>query len=340
MTADFQFQPFELVFDAPKQNGPAEAEGEFRFGPQKMKADLREIDGFLFFNSRGGDIEQNFLVASMHSAISHPPRRAFEKLGRAQTLVLLQRRALNLGFWGRLFVFKDEKGARFLIFLGESGRHLLTSSREISRNARAEWTPFEWDLTPDLVQTSSSQLFSVVEREWKNPASNLNRVKSWSEADYFERLWQSLEFQNGDAQSVQRILRAAASLVAPDEGAHGWILRFQLPEKAGKIDLYEQLFEEYGSRQVLLGDAIYARLQELLNEFAPRRMRGRDAAFLAQREWLESNSGVGNWSLSVHVAALSAHEKLETALQLRADLQKIWPNERVAAWMAPFLSGE
>lgn len=336
---DFQFQPFELVFDPQKQNGPAEAEGEFRVGPQKIKAGLREINGFLFFNPKDGDIEQNFLVASMHSAISNPPRRAFEKLGRAQTLVLLQRRALNLGFWGRLFVLEDSKGARFLVFLGESGRHLLCSSREISRTARAEWTPFEWDLTPDLVGVSSSDLFAIVEREWMDPDSDLNRVKNWSEADYFQRLWQSLEFENGDAQSVQRILRAAASLVAPDDGAHGWILRFQLPERAGQIDLYEQLFEEYGSRQILLGEVIYARLQELLGEFAPRRMRGQGAAFLAQREWLDGNSGVGNWSLSVEVAPLSAHEKLETALGLRADLQKIWDKERAAHWMAPFLSG-
>lgn len=337
---DFQFQPFELVFESQKQNGPAQAEGEFRIGAQKIKANLREIDGFLFFNPKNGDPENNFLVASMHSAISNPPRRAFEKLGRAQTLVLLQRRALNLGFWGRLFVLKDAKGARFLVFLGESGRHLLISTRETSRSARAEWTPFEWDLTPDLVAVSSSQLFSIVEREWRNPNSDLNRVKSWSEADYFERLWQSLEFGSGDAQIVQRILRGAASLVAPDDGAHGWILRFQLPEKTGKIDLYEQLFEEYGSRQILLGDAIYARLMEILNQFAPRRMRGRDAAFLAQREWLDGNSGVGNWSLSVDVAALSAHEKLETALDLRRDLQKIWDKEHAAEWMAPFLSGE
>ncbi len=338
--SDFQFQPFELVFDAQKQCGPAQAQGEFRVKAQKTEAALREIDGFLFFNPQNGNVEANFLVASMHSAISNPPRRAFEKLGRAQTLVLLQRRALNLGFWGRLFVLNDSKNARFLVFLGESGRHLLTSWREHTRNPRAEWTPFDWDLTPDLVGVPSSELFQIVAREWKNPDSNLSRVKNWGESDYFERLWHSLDFQSGDAKSVRQILRAAASLIAPDEGARGWILRFQLPEKAGQIDLYEQLFEERGGRQIPLRPAIYEKLKELLGEFAPRRLRAREAAFLAQREWLESNSGVGNWSLSVEAAALSAHEKLETALQLRADLQQFWPQERVKAWMAPFLSGE
>ncbi len=337
--SDFQFQPFELVFESQKQNGPSEAEGEFRVGPQKMKAGLREIDGLLFFHPEGGGMENNFLVASMHSAISHPPRRAFEKLGRAQTLILLQRRALNLGFWGRLFVLRDSKGARFLIFLGQSGRHLLLSTRDFSRSARAEWTPFEWDLTPDLVGVSSFDLFSIVEREWNDSASDLNRVKNWSEADYFERLWQSLEFGTGDAKLVRRILRAAASLVAPDDGARGWILRFQLPEKAGQIDLYEQLFEEHGSRQILLGEVIHTRFKELFGEVAPRRMRGQGASFLAQREWLDGNSGVGNWSLSVEAASLSAHEKLETALGLRADLRNFWPAERVATWMAPFVSG-
>lgn len=336
---DFQFQPFELIFETAQQNGAAQAQGEFRLGPQKMKAALREIDGFLFFNPHDGAIESNFLVASMHSAITHPPRRAFDKLGRAQTLILLQRRALNLGFWGRIFVLEDSKGARFLLFLGESGRHLLLSWREFQRNPRAEWTPFEWDLTPDLAETTSSELFEIVRRQWKNPDSDLSRVKSWSESDYFERLWQSLEFQGGDWQLARRILRAAASFVAPEESGRDWILRFQLPEKSGQIDLYEQLFEERGSRQIALRAQIYANFQQLLSELSPRRLRGRDAGFLAQREWLESNSGVGNWSLSVEARALSAHQKLETALQLRGDLQKFWPKERAEKWMAPFLSG-
>lgn len=339
MTTDFQFQPFELVFDASQQNGPTQAQGEFRIGAQKIEANLREIEGFLFFNPYDGAVESNFLVASMHSAVTNPPRRAFEKLGRAQTLVLLQRRALNLSFWGRLFVLKDSTDAQFLIFLGKSGRHLLTSWREYNRNPRAEWTPFEWDLTPDLVGVSSSELFEIVEREWENPDSPLNRVKSWSESDYFERLWQSLDFSSGDAPIARQVLRAASSLVAPDDGARGWILRFQLPERAGQIDLYEQLFEEHGGRQISLSPTIYANLTEILNEFAPRRLRGREAGFLAHREWLDSNSGVGNWSLSVEATPLSAHEKLETALQLRADLKKFWPAARSAAWMAPFLSG-
>ncbi len=334
---DFHFQPFELVFEAQKQNGPAQAQGEFRLGGQKTGADLREIDGFLFFNPHPGASQSNFLVASMHSAISNPPRRAFEKLGRAQTLTLLQRRALNLGFWGRLFVLNDPDGERFLIFLGESGRHLLTSWREHRRNPRAEWTPFEWDLTPDLVGVSSSELFQIVEREWRNPASDLNRVKSWSEADYFERLWACLDFGRGDAPLLRRILGAAASLLAPDDGARGWLLRFQLPERAGQIDLYEQLFEERGARQLPFSALAYRNLGELLADFAPHRRRAHNAHFLAQREWLESNSGVGNWSLSVEARALSAHERLETALDLRADLRKIWDKERAAAWLAPFL---
>ncbi len=334
---DFQFQPFELVFEPQKQNGPSQAQGEFRIGAQKIAADLREIDGFLFFNPQNGDIGSNFLVASMHSAISNPPRRAFEKLGRAQTLILLQRRALNLGFWGRLLVLENPNGAKFLIFLGESGRHLLTSWRETRRNPRAEWTPFEWDLTPDLVGASSSALFGVVEREWKNAASDLNRVKGWSEADYYERLWACLDFERGDAPLLRRILGAAASLLAPDDSARGWILRFQLPERAGEIDLYEQLFEERGARQIPLSPLVYGNLKHLLSEFAPRRRRASAAHFLAQREWLESNSGVGNWSLSIEARALSAHEKLETALDLRRDLGSFWDTERAAEWMAPFL---
>lgn len=338
--SDFQFQPHELVFEAAKQNGPAQAEGEFRRGTQKTAAALREIDGFLFFNPENGAPESNFLVASMHSAISNPPRRAFEKLGRAQTLALLQRRALNLGFWGRLFVLHDAQSNKFLLFLGESGRHLLTSWREHRRNPRAEWTPFEWDLTPDLVGVPSSQLFEIVEREWQNPASDLSRVRAWSEADYFERLWVCLDFERGDAPLLRRILGASASLLAPDDGARGWLLRFQLPERAGQIDLYERLFEERGARQLPLSLPVYAHLSELLEAFAPRRRRARDAHFLAQREWLESNSGVGNWSLSVEARALSAHERLETALELKRDLQALWPRERVAAWMAPFLVSE
>ncbi|RYG66973.1 hypothetical protein EON80_14465 [bacterium] len=335
MPTHFQFQPFELVF--PTQNGPAQAHGDFVRNEEKFAADLREIDGFLFFNFQNGDPEGNFLVGAMHSAITNPPRRAFEKLGLGQTLTLLTRRAINHGFWGRLFVLNDAHGERFLVFLGNSGRHLLTSWREYKRNPRAEWTPFEWDKTPDLVGVSSSELYEIVAKEWSDSGSELSRVKSWSEADYFERLWRSLNFQHGDAITLRQILRDAASLVTPEDGAYGWVVRFQLPEKGDSIDLYEQLFEERGSRQIPLSSEVYDRLSEVLQEFAPRRMRAREAGFLAQREWLEGNSGVGNWSLSVQVRALSAHEKMETLLRLRSNLEKIWEKERARDWLAPFL---
>jgi hypothetical protein len=336
--SDFQFQPFEFVFEPQKQNGPAQAQGDFLVNGEKVVADLRETDGFLFFNFQNGDPEANFLVGAMHSAISNPPRRAFEKLGRSQTLVLLLRRALGQGFWGRLLVLSDARGARWMVFLSASGRNLLASWREHERSPRAEWTPFEWEKTPDLVGVPASRLFEIVEAQWKSSGSLLDVVKNWSEADYFERLWASLRFERGDATQLREILRAAASLVSPDDGARGWILRFQLPERGDKIDLYEQLFEDRGARQWPIPVPIYQALSELLAEFAPRRMRAREAAFLAQREWLEGNSGVGNWTLGVEVTALSAHERLESAMQLRRNLQKLWGEERAKVWMAPFLN--
>jgi hypothetical protein len=335
MTPSFQFQPFELVFAS--QNGPSQARGVFTRDGQKFEAELREIDGFLFFNLRNGNPEANFLVGAMHSAITNPPRRAFEKLGLEQTLTLLTRRAINHGFWGRFFVLDDARGERFLVFLSAGGRHLLTPWREYKRNRRSEWTPFEWDKTPDLVGVSSSALYEVVASEWNDAHSQLNRVKSWSEADYFERLWLSLHFGRGDATLLRQILRDAGSLLAPDDGAYGWVVRFQLPERGNRIDLYEQLFEERGARQIPLPSDAYACLGELLGETAPRRMRSWEADFLAQREWLEGNSGVGNWSLSIEVRTLTAHEKMETLLRLRANLGKIWDKERVREWMAPFL---
>jgi hypothetical protein len=334
MTANFQFQPFELVSSS--QNGPSLAKGEFTINGQKFEADLREVDGFLFFNFQNGDPEGNFLVGSTHSGVSNPPRRAFEKLGQGRTLILLARRSINHGSWGRLFVMQT-KGPRHFIFLSASGRHLLTSEREIKRNPRSEWTPFEWDKTPDLVGVSSSELHKLIAAQWDEPGSELSRVKNWSESDYFDRLWQSLRFGAGDAPTLREILRDAASLVAPEDGAYGWVLRFQLPERGENIDLYEQLFEERGSRQIPLSSPVYTAINELLREFAPRRLRAREADFLAQREWLEGNSGVGNWSLSVEVRSLSGHEKIEAWLRLQANLEKIWDKERVAAWMVPFL---
>jgi hypothetical protein len=338
--SDFQFQPWEL-FEAPAtQNGPWHALGEWTQNGAKVEAALRRAGHFLFFNPRGGDPQWNFLVATPHSGVCDPPHRAFEKLGREQTLRLLQRRALNLGLWGRFFVLTDAQNARYLLFLGASGRHLLTSWRDFQENRRREWTPFEWQ-TSDVAKTPSSQLFEEVEAAWQDPESHLNRVKNWHEADYFERLWQSLSFDFGDAPLLRAILRDAVGLGAPGGETTRWILRFQLPEnrREGHLTLYEQLFAANEAHQWPLPPDFQRHLLELLEWVKPRRQRASEIDFVPQHEWLEGNSGVGNWSLSVESKPLSAHEKMEAALRLRANLEKFWPRDRVKTWMAPFLMG-
>lgn len=352
---EFRFQPFELVLPRAQQDGPAQAEGEFQRLGALAPALLREVGDFLFFNFGEGDPQRNFVVATPHSALTYPPRRAFEKLGRAQTLRLLTRRALNQGLWGRLFVL-GAADARWIIFLGASGRHLLMAERDY-RARRREWTPFEWPRQGwpgTMIEQPSSELFARLQEDWDAPDSLLKRARAWHEADYFERLWQSLRFDHVDhAAPVREILSDAVSLVAPADGARGWTFRFQLPERSDApgehpraqprsreraLDVYEQLFEVRGPRQFELPAVVHAQLRAFLEWVAPRRLRAREADFLPQREWLESNSGVGNWSLSVEVAPLSAHARLETALRLRSQLRELWGRERAAQWLAPFLS--
>jgi hypothetical protein len=254
---------------------------------------------------------------------------------------LLHRRALKLNLWGRFFVV-GERPSRWLLFVGVGGRHLLTSESDNASYPRREWTPWEWYSLPNIQRTPSSQLYERIDAAWQDPASMLNRVKEWHEADYFERLWASLRFENAEASQVRQILSDAVSLIAPPETPHGWLFRFQLPERdkrgAHKIDVYEQIFEVRGSKQILLPAAVHAALSELLESVAPRRSRANEVEFVAQREWLESNSGVGNWSLDVAAAPLSAHEKLEVALRLRDELARLWDRERATVWLAPFLA--
>lgn len=344
---EFEFQPWENILPTAAQNGPPDGHGEWKADDQSLSVPLREVGPFLFFNlphtaSQFTDPrEWNFLVSNAHNATSNPPRRAFEKLGHAQTLRLLHRRALKLNLWGRFFVLGEEP-SRWLLFVGVNGRHLLTSESDNAKYPRREWTPWEWYNLPNVQRTPSSQLYESIHAAWKDPASMLNRVKEWHEADYFERLWASLRFENVESSQVRQILRDAVSLIAPQESPKGWLFRFQLPDRdkrnSHKIDVYEQIFEVGGSRQVLLSPEVHSALSELLQSLAPRRCRANEVDFVAQREWLEGNSGVGNWSLDVAATPLSAHEKLEVALRLRSELSKFWDRERATAWLAPFLA--
>lgn len=344
---EFEFQPWETILPSAQQNGPPDAEGEWKSGDKNIPIPLREVGPFLFFNLEPdasqltAPREWNFIVSNAHNATSNPPRRAFEKLGRGQTLRLLHRRALKLNLWGRFFTV-GAAPSRYLLFVGVSGRHLLTSESDNARYPRREWTPWEWYALPNIQRIPSSQLYEAIDAAWQDPDSMLRRAREWHEADYFERLWSSLHFEKIEAEQVRQILRDAVSLIAPPETPRGWILRFQLPERdkrgAHQIDVYEQLFEVGGSQQILLSSAVHAALRELLQSLAPRRCRASEVEFVAQREWLEGNSGVGNWSLDVAAAPLSAHERLETALRLRDELTALWDRERATDWLAPFLA--
>lgn len=344
---EFEFQPWETILPIKQQNGPPDAQGEWKDGARSIATPLREVGPFLFFNlphaaNQPTELrEWNFIVSNAHNATSNPPRRAFEKLGRAQTLRLLHRRSLKLNLWGRFFIVGDAP-SRWLLFVGVGGRHLLTSESDNAQYPRREWTPWEWYNLPNIQRTPSSQLYEAVSAAWQDPASMLRRVQEWHEADYFERLWASLRFENIEAAQVRQLISDAVSLIAPPETPRGWLFRFQLPERdkrgAHNIDVYEQIFEVGGSKQIVLPAAVHAALSELLQSLAPRRCRANEVDFVAQREWLEGNSGVGNWSLDVAASPLSSHEKLEAAMRLRSNLSRLWNPERASAWMAPFLA--